>query len=44
MLTNAGAQAGDVLMLTKPLGTGIIVRARKYGQATEDELSGAVGR
>jgi selenide,water dikinase len=42
VLTNAGAQAGDVLILTKSLGTGIIVRARKYGQATEDELSGAV--
>ncbi|HEX5217667.1 MAG TPA: selenide, water dikinase SelD [Vicinamibacterales bacterium] len=42
VLTNAGARAGDVLILTKPLGTGIIVRARKYGQATEDELGGAV--
>ena len=42
VLTNAGARAGDVLILTKPLGTGIIVRARKYGQATDDELDGAV--
>ena len=35
MLTNAGARAGDVLVLTKPLGTGMLVRARKYERATD---------
>ena len=30
-MTNAGAQAGDVLVLTKPLGTGIITTAGKQG-------------
>ena len=30
-VTNAGAQAGDVLVLTKPLGTGIITTAGKQG-------------
>ena len=31
MLTNAGARAGDVLVLTKPLGTGIITTGIKRG-------------
>jgi selenide,water dikinase len=31
--TNAGALAGDTLILTKPLGTGIISTALKHGQA-----------
>ena len=28
--TNAGAQPGDVIVLTKPLGTGIITTAAKF--------------
>ncbi|MEZ5316674.1 MAG: selenide, water dikinase SelD [Vicinamibacterales bacterium] len=42
VLTNAGARAGDALLLTKPLGTGIIVRARKYGQGEDAELEAAI--
>jgi selenide, water dikinase len=42
VLTNAGAKAGDRLVLTKPLGTGIIVRARKYGSGSDAELDAAV--
>ena len=42
VLTNAGARPGDVLILTKPLGTGIIVRATKFGRSTETQLSAAV--
>ena len=42
VLTNAGARPGDALLLTKPLGTGIIVRARKYGQGGDDLLDAAV--
>lgn len=38
---NSGAQVGDVLVLTKPLGTGIIVRATKFGRSTEHQLSDA---
>ena len=34
MLTNAGARPGDVLVLTKPLGTGIVTTAIKRGLAT----------
>ena len=32
VLTNAGARAGDVLLLTKPLGTGIAGTAIKFGR------------
>jgi selenide,water dikinase len=42
ILTNAKARVGDTLILTKPLGTGIIVRARRFGRATDAELDGAV--
>lgn len=35
--TNAAAQAGDVLVLTKPLGTGLIANALKAGQVREDD-------
>jgi selenide, water dikinase len=42
IFTNAGAKAGDVLILTKALGTGIVVRATKFGRSTEDQLASAV--
>jgi selenide,water dikinase len=42
VLTNSGARVGDVLVLTKPLGTGIIVRARKFEKASDDYLASAV--
>jgi selenide, water dikinase len=42
MTTNAGARAGDVLVLTKPLGVGAIVTARKRGAADDDLLADAV--
>jgi selenide,water dikinase len=35
MLTNAGGRAGQRLVLTKPLGTGIIATALKAGEAGE---------
>jgi selenide,water dikinase len=41
-LTNAGARAGDTLVLTKPLGTGIIATAIKFGRATEQQAEAAV--
>lgn len=36
--TNAGAKAGDKLILTKPLGTGIISTALKQGKADPDDV------
>jgi selenide,water dikinase len=39
---NHGAQAGDVLVLTKPLGTGILTTARKRDAITEQALAPAI--
>ena len=42
ILTNSGARPGDVLMLTKPLGTGIIATAIKQGKVQKDTITVAV--
>jgi selenide, water dikinase len=42
IVTNAGARAGDALVLTKPLGTGILTTALKRGAITPEELDEAV--
>ncbi len=42
MWTNAGARAGDVLFLTKPIGTGIVGTAIKFGRAPEAVVAQAV--
>jgi selenide,water dikinase len=42
VLTNAGGKAGDALVLTKPLGCGAIVTARKRGAADDELLARAV--
>ena len=42
IVTNAGAKPGDKLVLTKPLGTGIISTALKAGQDTGDLLNRAI--
>ncbi len=41
-VSNAGAKPDDVLILTKPLGTGIITTAGKQGKVTDDVMRGAV--
>lgn len=40
--TNAGAVPGDVLILTKPLGTGVITTALKQGRAEQEWVERAV--
>ena len=42
VITNKGAIAGDKLILTKPLGTGIINTALKGGIADENAVAGSV--
>jgi len=39
---NVGARPGDALLLTKPLGTGVIATALKKGQAAPESLAAAV--
>jgi selenide,water dikinase len=38
VLSNAGALPGDVLVLTKPLGVGAVVTARKRGLTADEDL------
>jgi selenide, water dikinase len=40
--SNAGARAGDALVLTKPIGTGVIATAIKFGRAPEAVASAAI--
>lgn len=40
--TNGGARAGDLLVLTKPIGTGVITTALKQGKANEVWVEGAI--
>jgi len=39
---NVGAQPGDALLLTKPLGTGIISTAIKAGKASEESVTASI--
>ena len=41
IITNAGAKPGDSLILTKPLGTGIILAGQRLGLAGDKEISEA---
>jgi selenide, water dikinase len=41
--TNAGAQSGDVVILTKPIGTGVISTGIKFGKASDSVISASVG-
>jgi selenide,water dikinase len=42
VVRNVGIQAGDALVLTKPLGTGIITTALKKGKAPKESVQEAV--
>jgi selenide,water dikinase len=42
VLTNAGAKPGNILLLTKALGTGIIATAIKFNRAADHQIDAAV--
>ncbi|MDA0310497.1 MAG: selenide, water dikinase SelD [Gemmatimonadetes bacterium] len=42
MVTNAGAKPGDLLVLTKPIGSGVIATAIKKGEASDEVIAAAV--
>jgi selenide, water dikinase len=39
IITNSGAKPGDILILTKPIGTGVILAAHSQGMSSEKDLS-----
>ena len=42
LLRKGGAHPGDLLILTKPLGTGLLVSGRQQGSTSEADLGGAI--
>ncbi len=42
LVTNSGARPGDRIVLTKPIGTGIISTAIKFGKATDEQRDASV--
>jgi selenide,water dikinase len=42
VITNAGARTGDNLILTKPLGTGIIMAGQRLGISDEKDIAEAI--
>jgi selenide, water dikinase len=42
LLRKGGAQPGDLLILTKPLGTGLLVSGRRQGRTSDDDLATAI--
>ena len=42
VLTNAGARAGDLLLLTKPIGTGVIGTAIKFERIAANDAASAI--
>jgi len=42
LLRKRGAEPGDLLILTKPLGTGLLVSGRRRGRTSDRDLEGAV--
>jgi selenide, water dikinase len=44
LLRKGGAQPGDQLLLTKPLGTGLLVSGRRQGRTDDADLAAAVAQ
>ena len=43
LLRKGGANPGDRLVLTKPLGTGVLLSGSRAGRTSENDLTGAIG-
>ena len=43
IITNSGAKSGDYLIMTKPIGTGIIMAGQRLELTSEDDISEAIG-
>jgi selenide,water dikinase len=41
IITNAGAKPGDYMILTKPIGTGIIMAGHRLGMASDNDINDA---
>ena len=41
IITNSGARPGDYLILTKPIGTGVILAGHRLGMASENDVTEA---
>jgi selenide,water dikinase len=41
VITNAGARPGDYLILTKPIGTGVIMAGHRLGMASDNDINDA---
>lgn len=42
LVTNAGAKEGDILVLTKPIGAGIILAGKKLGEVGQEDYQAAL--
>jgi selenide,water dikinase len=42
LITNAGAREGDILILTKPIGAGIILSGKKIGEVSQEDYQAAL--
>jgi selenide,water dikinase len=42
LLRKGGARPGDILVLTKPLGTGLLVSGRRQGRTSDADLAAAI--
>ncbi len=42
VVTRGGAKVGDALLLTKPLGTGLLIQASKAGAAKPEDMAAAI--
>jgi len=43
VITNSAANEGDVLILTKAIGTAVVLAGHKVGEASDDELQSTLG-